>query len=192
MSRNRRELPEINAGSMADIAFLLLIFFLVTTTMDVDSGISRKLPPMPEKNIETPEIHKKNIFVVLINKNNKILAGIGSPTNMVEINGDGSISSSLKDDIKTFVSNDNKNPNSSENPQKAVVSLQNHEGTSYNTYIKLQNELTKAYNELRNEKSNIDYGKDFNKLDAAEQKIIKNYYPMLISEADTKKTNSSE
>ena len=68
----RRELPEINAGSMADIAFLLLIFFLVTTTMDVDSGISRKLPPMPEENVETPEIHKKNIFVVLINKNNKI------------------------------------------------------------------------------------------------------------------------
>jgi len=76
----RRDLPEINAGSMADIAFLLLIFFLVTTTMDVDSGISRKLPPMPEENIETPEIHKKNIFVVLINQKNEILAGIGSPS----------------------------------------------------------------------------------------------------------------
>ena len=71
MARSRRDLQEINAGSMADIAFLLLIFFLVTTTMDVDSGISRKLPPMPEENIEPPEIHKKNIFVVLINKNNK-------------------------------------------------------------------------------------------------------------------------
>ena len=95
----RRDLPEINAGSMADIAFLLLIFFLVTTTMDVDSGIARKLPPMPEENVEIPEIHKRNIFVVLINKNNKILAGIGSPTNVIEINGDGSISS-LKDDVK--------------------------------------------------------------------------------------------
>ena len=104
MSRNRRELPEINAGSMADIAFLLLIFFLVTTTMDVDSGIARKLPPMPEKDIEIPEIHKKNIFVVLINKNNKILAGIGSPTNIVEMNGDGSISSSLKDIYHEFAS----------------------------------------------------------------------------------------
>jgi len=186
MSRNRRELPEINAGSMADIAFLLLIFFLVTTTMDVDSGIARKLPPMPEKDIEIPEIHKKNIFVVLINKNNKILAGIGSPTNIVEMNGDGSISSSLKDDIKVFVSNNGKNPNSSESPEKAIVSLQNQEGTSYDMYIQVQNELTKAYNELRNEKSNLDYGKDFSKLNIEEQKIIKTFYPMKVSEAETK------
>ena len=186
MSRNRRELPEINAGSMADIAFLLLIFFLVTTTMDVDSGISRKLPPMPEENIETPEIHKRNIFVVLINKYNKVLAGIGSPTKMVEINGDGSISSSLKDNIKIFVSNNGLNPSSSENPEKAIVSLQNQEGTSYNMYIQVQNELTKAYNELRNEKSNSEYGKDFNKLDVEEQKIIKKFYPMKVSEAETK------
>ena len=185
MSRNRRELPEINAGSMADIAFLLLIFFLVTTTMDVDSGIARKLPPMPEENVDIPEIHKKNIFVVLINKNNKILAGIGSPTNIIDINGDGSISS-LKDDVKTFITNNGRNPNSSDSPDKAVVSLQNQEGTSYKTYIQVQNELTKAYNELRNEKSNIDYGKDFNKLDVEEQKIIKKFYPMKVSEAETK------
>ena len=182
----RRDLPEINAGSMADIAFLLLIFFLVTTTMDVDSGISRKLPPMPEENIEIPEIHKKNIYVVLINKNDKVLAGIGSPSKMVEINGDGSISSSLKESVKTFVSNNGRLETSSENPEKAVVSLQNQEGTSYDMYIQIQNELTKAYNELRNEKSNQDYGKDFDKLDKDEQKLVKKYYPMKVSEAETK------
>mgnify|MGYP000136659700 FL=1 len=182
----RRELPEINAGSMADIAFLLLIFFLVTTTMDVDSGISRKLPPMPEENIETPEIHKRNIFVVLINKNNKVLCGIGSPKNMVEIDGNGTISSSLKEDVKEFVSNNGRNENSSENPEKAVVSLQNQEGTSYNMYIQVQNELTKAYNELRDVKANIDYGKDFDKLEVEEQKIVKKFYPMKVSEAETK------
>jgi biopolymer transport protein ExbD len=185
MASKRRGLPEINAGSMADIAFLLLIFFLVTTTMDVDSGISRKLPPMPEENVEIPEIHKRNIFVVLINKNNKILAGIGSPTNIIEMNGDGSISS-LKDDVKTFITNNGGNPNSSDSPDKAVVSLQNQEGTSYKTYIQVQNELTKAYNELRNEKSNVDYGKDFNRLDNEEQKKIKDFYPMKVSEAETK------
>ena len=185
MASKRRGLPEINAGSMADIAFLLLIFFLVTTTMDVDSGISRKLPPMPEENIEIPEIHKKNIFVVLINKNNKILAGIGSPTNIIEMNGDGSISS-LKDDVKTFITNNGGNPNSSDSPDKAVVSLQNQEGTSYKAYIQVQNELTKAYNELRNEKSNVDYGKDFNRLNNEEQKKIKDFYPMKVSEAETK------
>ena len=86
MASKRRGLPEINAGSMADIAFLLLIFFLVTTTMDVDSGIYRKLPPWQnEKDENPPEIHKRNIFVVLVNKNNKILAGIGSPTNIIQI-----------------------------------------------------------------------------------------------------------
>ena len=185
MASKRRGLPEINAGSMADIAFLLLIFFLVTTTMDVDSGISRKLPPMPEENVEIPEIHKRNIFVVLINKNNKILAGIGSPTNVIEINGDGSISS-LKDDVKTFITNNGESPNSSDSPDKAVVSLQNQEGTSYKTYIEVQNELTKAYNELRDEKSNIDYGKDFNRLDNEEQKKIKDFFPMKVSEAETK------
>ena len=185
MASKRRGLPEINAGSMADIAFLLLIFFLVTTTMDVDSGISRKLPPMPEENVEIPEIHKRNIFVVLINKNNKILAGIGSPTNVIEINGDGSISS-LKDDVKTFITNNGESPNSSDSPDKAVVSLQNQEGTSYKTYIEVQNELTKAYNELRDEKSNMDYGKDFNRLDNEEQKKIKDFFPMKVSEAETK------
>ena len=185
MASNRRGLPEINAGSMADIAFLLLIFFLVTTTMDVDSGISRKLPPIPEKNVEIPEIHKKNIFVVLINKNNKILAGIGSPTNIIEMNGDGSIAS-LKDDVKTFITNNGENPNSSDSPDKAVVSLQNQEGTSYKAYIQVQNELTKAYNELRNEKANIDYRKDFKYLNAEERKKIKSYYPIKISEADIK------
>ena len=185
MASKRRGLPEINAGSMADIAFLLLIFFLVTTTMDVDSGIARKLPPMPEENVEIPEIHKRNIFVVLINKNNKILAGIGSPTNVIEINGDGSISS-LKDDVKTFITNNGGSPNSSDSPDKAVVSLQNQEGTSYKTYIQVQNELTKAYNELRDEKSNVDYGKDFNRLNNEEQKKIKDFYPMKVSEAETK------
>ena len=164
---------------------MYLLFFLVTTTMDVDSGISRKLPLMLEENIETPEIHKRNIFVVFI-KNNKILSGIGSPTNMVEINGDESISSSLKDDVKKFITNNGKKENSSESPEKAVVSLKIQEGTSYRIYIQVQNEITKAYNELRNEKANNDYGTDSDKLDPEDQKAVKKYYPMKVSEAETK------
>ena len=92
----------------------------------------------------------------------------------------------MKDDVKTFITNNGRNPNSSDSPDKAVVSLQNQEGTSYKTYIQVQNELTKAYNELRNEKSNIDYGKDFNRLNNEEQKKIKDFYPMKVSEAETK------
>ena len=105
---------------------------------------------------------------------------------MVEINGDGSINSSLKESVKAFVSNNGRSDNSSESPDKAVVSLQNQEGTSYDMYIQIQNELTKAYNELRDEKSNQDYGKDFDKLDTDEQKLVKKYFPMKVSEAETK------
>ena len=86
--------------------------------MDVDSGISRKLPPMPEENVETPEINKRNIYVVLINKNNKVLAGIGSPTNNIEVDGNGIISESLKEEVKSFVNNNGKKDNSSESPEK--------------------------------------------------------------------------
>ena len=127
-----------------------------------------------------------NIFVVLINKNNKVLAGIGSPTNNIEVDGNGIISESLKNDVKAFVSNNGTKDNSSESPEKAVVSLQNQEGTSYSMYIQVQNELTKAYNELRDEKANIDFGKDYGKLDPEEQKIVKKFYPMKVSEAETK------
>lgn len=73
MARNKREVGEINAGSMADIAFLLLIFFLVTTTMDTDTGIMRQLPPPLDPNIEPPEVKERNVYVVLANANNQLL-----------------------------------------------------------------------------------------------------------------------
>ena len=141
MSSNSRALPEINAGSMADIAFLLLIFFLVTTTMDQDTGIARKLPPIAEEEQETPpEIKAKNIYVVLINSNNQLL-----------VEGEWTEISQLKDGAKKFIDNNGVDPASSDNPQKAIISLQNDRGTEYMTYIRVQNELAAAYNELRNE-----------------------------------------
>tara|TARA_B110000003_G_C16641570_1_gene530390 strand:- start:946 stop:1494 length:549 start_codon:yes stop_codon:yes gene_type:complete len=176
MASSRRGLPEINAGSMADIAFLLLIFFLVTTTMDVDTGIARKLPPMPEEEQETPpEIHAKNIYVVLINANNQLL-----------VEGEYMDISQLRQGAKSFINNNGRDPKSSENPDKAIISLQNDRGTEYMTYIRVQNELAAAYNELRNEEALTKFGERYGNLSKTQKKEIRSIFPQKISEAEPK------
>ncbi|WP_100613483.1 ExbD/TolR family protein [Confluentibacter citreus] len=149
----KRAAPEVNAGSMADIAFLLLIFFLVTTTIPKDSGISRKLPPIDDTETEPPIIRQKNIFTVLINNRDQLMV----EENLMEIkdlraaavefldnNGDGTCS----------FCQGKRDPSSSDNPtDKAVISLANERETSYAAYISVQNELVAAYNELRNRRA---------------------------------------
>jgi len=147
----KRAAPEVNAGSMADIAFLLLIFFLVTTTIEKDSGINRKLPPMEESD-EDVIIKQKNIFTVLLNKNDQLLVE-DEPMEMKDLRqaavefldngGDGSCSYCKGE----------KDPSSSDNPDKAIISLKNDRETSYAAYIAVQNELVAAYNELRNRRA---------------------------------------
>ena len=145
-----RKSPEVNAGSMADIAFLLLIFFLVTTTIETDSGINRKLPPM-EDQIDPPIIREKNIFTVVVNKYSQILVE-EKLTDIKDIrrlamdfldNGGG-----RGDEACDYCQGD-RNPRSSDNPDKAVISLKNDRETPYKSYIAVQNELVAAYNELR-------------------------------------------
>ena len=177
MGMRKRGIPEINAGSMADIAFLLLIFFLVTTTMDVDTGIARKLPPMPEEELQENDvkIHDRNIYVVKVNKNNQLL-----------VEGELLDITQLKEGAKRFISNNGLNPNLSDNPEKAIISLQNDRGTEYMTYIQVQNELAAAYNELRNEKALMKFGESFVNLNKTQQKEIRKMYPQKISEAEPK------
>ena len=147
----RRKSPEVNAGSMADIAFLLLIFFLVTTTIETDSGINRKLPPMEEQ-IDPPIIRQKNIFTVVVNKNNQLLVeeeltDIKDLRNLaVDFldNGGGS-----GEEVCDYCQG-NRDPRSSDNPDKAIISLKNDRETEYKVYIAVQNELVAAYNVLRN------------------------------------------
>lgn len=184
----KRDVPEVNAGSMADIAFLLLIFFLVTTTMDTDSGLSRLLPPpMPVDVPPPPPIKDRNVFSVLLNSKNQLLVK-GRPMNVEE----------LKDATKEFILNTNKDEKLPEfkptevdffgliEVSKGVISLQNDNGTQYQAYLMVQNELQKAYTEVRNELARRKWSKDFDDLDRDQQKAIKKIYPQRISEAEPK------
>lgn len=204
----KRTVPEVNAGSMADIAFLLLIFFLVTTTMETNAGIFAKLPPKVDKNqTPPPPVKERNIFVVLVNKNNQLLV----QDQLLDIK-------KLRETAVNFLDNGGgvgdeacsyckgaKDANSSENPNKAVVSLQNDRETSYSTYIAVQNELIAAYNELRererkrlfpNEVSYLEMEAEFNsavtpkgRKDALKSKIeeLQKLFPRKLVEASTKK-----
>jgi len=188
MARNKRAIPEINAGSMADIAFLLLIFYLVTTTMDTDKGINRKLPPFDEELVEDPPpIKERNIFTVLVNSNDQLLVEDeyleiselrAKAMEFIDNNGDGSCEYCQGYKIST----------SSDNPDKGVVSLQNDRGTSYGMYVKVQNELVAAYEDLRERYAQEKFGRSYRSMDSKEDKEIlkeiKLAYPQKISEAE--------
>lgn len=186
----KRKTPGINGSSSADIAFMLLIFFLITTSMDTDKGLARRLPPpVPkEQKNEDVDIKKRNLLVVLINSNNQILCG----DQFIDIK-------QLKDKVKEFV----ENPyNDEHKPEKVevdvpffgkqmvtknhIISLQNDRGTEYQAYIDVQNELAAAYNELRNDVSKKKFGKAFADLDEEQQKAVQMIYPQKISEAEPK------
>lgn len=148
----KRDVPEVNAGSMADIAFLLLIFFLVTTTIPKDTGLNRKLPPIDESDAEPPVIKQKNIFTVLLNGQDQLLVEDelmevkdlrAAAIEFLDNGGDGSCK----------FCKGKKSEDSSDNPDKAIISLKNERETSYAAYIAVQNELVAAYNVLRNRRA---------------------------------------
>ena len=206
----RRSSQEVNAGSMADIAFLLLIFFLVTTTIETDSGINRKLPPMDEM-IDPPIIKERNIFTVVVNKNNQLLveekpmdiSNIRSAAIEFLDNGAG------QGEEACSYCKGNRDPSSSDNPEKAIISLKNDRETSYKVYIAVQNELVAAYNDLRNREFERLFGTELgiNFVEAQKQyddprtslerqellkpKLdqVKAMYPQKLSEAESTKLN---
>lgn len=174
MASKKRGTPEINAGSMADIAFLLLIFFLVTTTMDTDTGVRATLPPLPE-DVEPPDFNKRNVLEIRINSTDQLL-----------VEGELMDISELKDFTKKFILNYGKDPNLSDNPDQAVVSLQNDRGTGYDIYIQVQDNLRIAYREIHDVESQKKYGLNFKQLTEEEQDVIKAIIPPKISEAEPK------
>ncbi|WP_026450900.1 ExbD/TolR family protein [Aequorivita capsosiphonis] len=204
----RRATPEVNAGSMADIAFLLLIFFLVTTTIEKDKGIARQLPPI-EDIVDPPKIKEKNLFIVNVNRNDQLLVD----DNLMELKN-------LRKAAIAFLDNGGasngtaeycnyckgkRDPASSDNPEKAVISVQNDRLTSYKMYIAVQNELVAAYNFLRDRESQRLYGWKFTEVnnaieegsykgneEAVKPKLeeIQKLFPMKLSEAEPKKSGS--
>lgn len=200
----RGGVPEVSAGSMADIAFLLLIFFLVTTTIETDAGLDRMLPP-----IEPPDtdvvIKQKNIFQVNINKNGQLLAD----EELIDLKNlrakamaflDNGGAPSGSPDYCSFCKGQ-REASSSDNPSKAIISLKNDRETKYGTYITVQNELVGAYNDLRNRESQRLYKRDFTDMegeflnpetpqyirDELKDKVlkVKELFPQKLSEAET-------
>jgi biopolymer transport protein ExbD len=190
MGKQKREVPELNSSSTADIAFLLLVFFLMTTSMAVNKGLARRLPPpVPaEQKTEDLKVKERNVFVVLINSEDQLL-----------VRGEYTELADLKEKAKEFIKNAGDDPNMPEKEpmdveyfgtvlvtKNHVISLQNDRGTSYAAYINVQNELVSAYNELRNELSKAKFAKNFEDLDSEQQKAIQKIYPQKISEAEPK------
>ena len=171
------------------MAFLLLCFFMMTTTMDQDKGLQRRLPPMPDPNqkVQDQKVNRRNIIVVKINSADKLLAG-SEPMHV----------SLLKDKIKEFLTNPANDPNLPEKEEinienfgpcmvsKGVISLQNDRGTSYQAYMAVQNELVKAVNELRDDFAMAHYGKLYLKCTEDEQNVVRKAVPQNISEAEPK------
>lgn len=197
---SKKNIPEINASSQADIAFTVLIFFLVVSTMDVDTGLMRVLPPwtdQKEQQLEDMKVKERNILNVIVNRANEVMVGLGKePLAPIKLED-------LKDKAKKFVLNADDDPKLPEKKvteiempdgsiwnypvSSGVISLQCDKDTKYERYIDVQNELTRAFNEVRDAVSMSEFQKPFAELTDEENKVITKAVPMKISEAEPKK-----
>ena len=183
-----RKTPGLNTSAMSDISFLLLAFFLMVSNINSDMGIARRLPPPLPENVDPPEVRERNIFTVLVNKDDRLL--LNNQYGRIE---------DLKDRAKEFLGNPNNLPNlpekvSTEIPglgtyemSKGVISLRNDRGTSYDMYLQVQNELTAAINEMCDELSTTRFGKKYADLNKEQHKAVETAIPMAISEAEPSK-----
>ena len=183
-----RKTPGLNTGAMSDISFLLLAFFLMVSNINTDMGIARKLPPPLPEDAEAPDVRERNIFVVLVNKDDRLL-----------YNNEYGRIEDLKDRAKEFLGNPNNLPNLPEKEatdipllgtvdvSKGVISLRNDRGTSYDMYLQVQNELTAAIKEMRDDLSTARFGKKFADITEPQREAIEQAIPVAISEAEPTK-----
>ena len=204
MAKKKRKVPGLNGSSLADISFILLIFFLVTTSMDTDTGLARRLPPPPDPNQleEDVKVKGRNVLVVSVNMNNEIMYYYGDESKrvtMMDVKPED-----LRAVAKEFIANPENKPNMPEfhpaDPplpllgaypvtKNHIISVQTDRSTSYDVYFQIQNELMAAYNELRDELAREKFGKYYRHLDpeSDEALAIRGVYPLKISEAEPKK-----
>ena len=204
MAKKKRKVPGLNGSSLADISFILLIFFLVTTSMDTDTGLARRLPPPPDPNQQDDDVKVKgrNVFVVSVNMNNDIMYYYGDESKRVT--KFGVQPSELREIAKEFIANPENKANMPEfhpadpplpilgaHPitKNHIISVQTDRSTKYEVYFQIQNELMAAYNELRDEFALAKFGKHYNDLhpESDEALAVRGVYPMKISESEPKK-----
>ena len=194
MAKQKRKMPGLNTSSTADISFMLLIFFLVTTSMDTDRGLARQLPPPPEENAEVKDIivKERNILNVRMNSAGNLMLEDMDGQKFIRLE-------ELRAIVKDFIANPKHEENKPEFhterlpyfgdveiTKNHVISVQNDRGTPYKVYFNVQHELIAAYNELRDEISQKQFGKPYAELNEDQQKAVRDYYPQKISEAEPK------
>jgi len=185
MGKKKRDDVGVNASSMADIAFLLLIFFLVTTRIASEKGVYRDLAPKPEGEVPPVELNKRNVYKVIINSSNELL-----------IEGDEGKISQIKKDVKAHVNNYGVDPELSVSPKDAIISIKTDSGTDYTTYLTVLDEILQGYNELRAEYLTKELGEKITVEDFLEisrqdtqvnkdrYKLAKDKYPLNVSDAE--------
>lgn len=172
--KRNRESGEIDGSSLADIAFLLLIFFLVVTTIDVDTGIGLVLPPIPD-DIEPPPVRERNLMNILVNAQGMVL-----------INEEPAAINTIRERVREFVNNNGADPDLSESPDDAIVSIKTDRQTPYNVYIDMLDEVMGAYEELRHQASMDRFGVPYSSLErqSAQREEIQEMFPKRISIAE--------
>ncbi len=172
--KRKRESGDIDGSSLADIAFLLLIFFLVVTTIDVDTGIGLVLPPIPD-DIEPPPVRERNLMNILVNERGMVL-----------INEQPAAIATVRERVKEFIDNNGVDPELSESPDDAIVSIKTDRRTPYNIYIDMLDEVMGAYEELRHAASMERFGVPFSSLEQGSERRaeIQEMYPKKISIAE--------
>ena len=202
MAKKKKKMPGLNTSSTADISFMLLIFFLVTTSMDTDMGLARHLPQPPDPDQEDAQVDIKARNILYIRLNYQGQLSIKDETTQ---DAGWSEFGELRQRVKDFVRNEQ---NYSKWPEKHVkiidllgrcyvtdkhvISVQTDRGTPYDAYFQVQNELVAAYTELRNEISKEKFGREYQYLEDEQKAAIRQYYPQNISEAEPKKYGGAE